>query len=60
MQFFQAESFKGNYTITAENAEKIVQDEVGKVFSKVLEHAGVYKRDEKGMAAFSKFVESVI
>ena len=55
-----AESFKGNYTITAENAEKIVQDEVGKVFSKVLEHAGVYKRDEKGMAAFSKFVESVI
>ena len=55
-----AESFKGNYTITAENAEKIVQDEVGKVFSKVLEHAGVYKRDEKGMAAFSKFVESII
>ena len=55
-----AESFKGNYTITAENAEKIVQDEVGKVFSKVLEHAGVYKRNEKGMAAFSKFVESVI
>lgn len=55
-----AESFKGNYTITAENAEKIVQNEVGKVFSKVLEHAGVYKRDEKGMAAFSKFVESVI
>ncbi len=55
-----AESFKGNYTITAENAEKIVQDEVGKVFSKVLEHAGVYKRDEKGIKAFSKFIESVI
>ena len=55
-----ADSFKGNYTITAENAEKIVQDEVGKVFSKVLEHAGVYKRDEKGQAAFSKFIESVI
>ncbi len=55
-----AESFRGNYTFTAENAEKIVQDEVGKVFSKVLEHAGVYKRDENGMAAFSKFVESVI
>ena len=55
-----ADSFKGNYTITAENAEKIVQDEVGKVFSKVLEHAGVYKRDEKGQAAFSRFIESVI
>ena len=55
-----ADSFKGNYTITADNAEKIVQDEVGKVFSKVLEHAGVYKRDEKGQAAFSRFIESVI
>ena len=55
-----ADSFKGNYTITKDNAEKIVQDEVGKVFSKVLEHAGVYKRDEKGQAAFSKFIESVI
>ena len=55
-----ADSFKDNYTITKDNAEKIVQDEVGKVFSKVLEHAGVYKRDEKGQAAFSKFIESVI
>ncbi|MBR2418594.1 MAG: UDP-glucose--hexose-1-phosphate uridylyltransferase [Clostridia bacterium] len=55
-----ADSFKGNYTFTKDNAEKIVQDEVGKVFSKVLEHAGVYKRDEKGQAAFSKFIESVI
>lgn len=55
-----ADSFRGNYTITEDNAEKIVQDEVGKVFSKVLEHAGVYKRDEKGMAAFEKFIESVI
>ena len=55
-----ADSFRNNYTITKDNAEKIVQDEVGKVFSKVLEHAGVYKRDEKGQAAFSKFIESVI
>ena len=55
-----ADSFRSNYTFTKDNAEKIVQDEVGKVFSKVLEHAGVYKRDEKGQAAFSKFIESVI
>ena len=55
-----AESFKDNYTITKDNVEKIVQDEVGKVFSKVLEHAGVYKRNEKGQAAFGKFIESVI
>ena len=55
-----ADSFRSNYTFTKDNAERIVQDEVGKVFSKVLEHAGVYKRDEKGQAAFSRFIESVI
>ena len=42
-----------------ENIEEILQQEVAKVFSKVLEHAGVYKRDEKGRRAFLKFVNSV-
>lgn len=32
---------------------------VGKVFVRVLEDAGVYKRDEKGQAAFMRFVDSV-
>ncbi len=55
-----ADSFRNNYTFTCDNAEKIIQDEVGKVFSKVLEHAGVYKRTAEGMEAFCKFVKSVI
>ncbi len=54
------DSFKDNYSFNKENAEKIIQDEVGKVFSIVLEHAGVYKRDEKGKAAFEKFIKSII
>ena len=33
--------------------------EVGRVFETVLEHAGVYKRTDKGRAAFDRFVESV-
>ena len=36
-----------------------VQKETGMVFSKVLEHAGVYKRDEEGRAAFLRFVASL-
>ena len=42
--------------LNAENAEEILRCEVGKVFVKVLEHAGVYKRNEQGMAAFDKFM----
>ncbi len=37
----------------------VVQKETGMVFSKVLEHAGVYKRDEEGRAAFLRFVASL-
>ena len=33
--------------------------EAGKVFAKCLEHAGVYKRDEKGIAAFEKFISTL-
>ena len=37
----------------------VVQKETGLVFSKVLEHAGVFKRDEAGRAAFLRFVASL-
>ena len=50
---------KTRYTFTAENTESILRQEVGVVFMKVLEHAGVFKRDEKGHAAFLRFAESV-
>ena len=54
-----AEELKTRYTFTAENVEKILRDEVGAVFSKVLEHAGVYKRSPEGKAAFLRFVDTV-
>jgi UDPglucose--hexose-1-phosphate uridylyltransferase len=53
------DNFKNNYTITAENVDDILKGEVGKVFAKVLEHAGVYKRDDAGKAAFIRFCQSV-
>ncbi len=45
--------------VTEENVDEVIQREVGKVFSKVLEHAGVYKQDEGGLAGFTRFVDSV-
>ena len=54
-----AEELKKKYTFTPENAEPILQKEVGEVFKTVLEHAGVFKRDEAGKAAFLRFAESV-
>lgn len=46
-------------SFTEETIGKIIRDEVGIVFMKVLEHAGVYKRTEQGQEAFLKFVEYV-
>ena len=54
-----AEGFAPRYTITADNALDIVQKETGLVFAQVLEHAGVYKRDEAGRAAFLRFLQTV-
>ena len=54
-----AESFRDRYEITSENALDIIKKETGLVFSRVLEHAGVYKRDEVGKAAFLRFLGSI-
>ncbi len=54
-----AEELKKQYTFTAENAMEILQKEVGVVFSQVLEHAGVYKCNPEGRAAFLRFINSV-
>ena len=53
------ESLKGKYTFTPENVASILKVEVGKVFAKVLEHAGVFKRTEDGNAAFERFITYV-
>lgn len=54
-----AAELKTKYTFTAENISCILKVEVGKVFAKVLEHAGVYKRTEDGQAAFERFIAFV-
>ena len=55
-----AEAIRAKYDlITKENIDKIIKDEIGLVFARVLEHAGVYKRTPEGIKAFKKFAESV-
>ena len=52
-------SFRDKYDFTEENTADILKKEIGLVFSKVLEHAGVYKRTEEGRAGFLRFVSFV-
>ena len=56
-----AEEFIPKYEgkINKENVGEILKAEIGKVFVKVLEDAGVFKRDKKGREYFMKFIESV-
>ena len=51
------ETFIGSYdSVTQENVEEILQKEIGEVFKKVLEHAGVYKNTKQGMEGFMRFI----
>lgn len=51
------EEFSKKYDrIDGSNVDEILRREIGIVFSKVLEHAGVFKRDEAGRAAFNRFI----
>ena len=50
---------KSRNVLTKENTSCILRIEVGKVFAKVLEHAGVFKRTPEGRAAFLRFIDAV-
>ena len=54
-----AEELINRYIFTRENVMDILQNEVGKVFATVLEHAGVYKCTEEGRTAFLRFIASL-
>ena len=53
-----AEEIISRYSgISADNIDRILRDETGHVFSKVLEDAGVFKRNETGKAQFRAFID---
>ncbi|MHA3066236.1 UDP-glucose--hexose-1-phosphate uridylyltransferase [Lacticaseibacillus saniviri] len=45
--------------ITADNVEQVIDAAVGQVFLRVLEDAGVFKRNDVGQAAFDRFTQSL-
>lgn len=55
-----AKGIKENYTIKEEDLEKIIQEEIGRVFSNVLKDAGVFKDTEKGQEAFIRCIDELL
>lgn len=54
-----AQQLLNKYKFTPGNAQKILQKEVGAVFARVLEYAGVYKRTPQGREAFGRFLQKL-
>ena len=55
-----AEIVKNNHPeINENNVNEILKQEIGKTFVTVLEHAGVYKRNQSGMDAFDRFMNQI-
>ena len=55
-----AEAVKASHPeMNCDNVMEILQLETGKVFSAVLEDAGVFKRDEEGCKAFMRFIDTL-
>ena len=54
------DEFRPEYdSITRENVDEILRQEVGKVFCEVLEDAGVFKCTDEGLMAFRRFVTTL-
>lgn len=49
----------GYDSVTEKNIDGILKQEIGRVFVKVLEDAGVYKCTEEGRAAFLRFLNTL-
>jgi UDPglucose--hexose-1-phosphate uridylyltransferase len=45
--------------LAQDNVLDILKEEIGIVFATILEHAGVFKRDEKGQRAFERFIHQI-
>lgn len=45
--------------ITRDNADTVIDAEVGEIFTRCLRDAGVYKRTAEGAAAFDRFIDSL-
>ena len=56
---YEDEFMAKHESFNKDNAEEIIRQEIGLVFSEVLTDAGVYKDDENGRKGILRFVEKV-
>lgn len=54
-----ADQLKRDNVITDQNVDDILNQALADVFARVLEDAGVFKKDEAGQAAFNRFIEAL-
>lgn len=54
-----ADRLKAENQTTSENVTEIVKKAVGAVFARVLEDAGVFKRDVEGQEGFTRFIQTL-
>lgn len=54
-----AQKIKATQPLTSENVDQILQNEIGQVFARVLEDAGVFKQTKIGQEAFLRFAQNV-
>lgn len=53
------ERMKNNYQFSVENVKGILEEEIGQIFVRVLEDAGVFKHDVAGQEAFDQFMATL-
>ncbi|BDR60847.1 UDP-glucose--hexose-1-phosphate uridylyltransferase [Lactobacillus xylocopicola] len=54
-----AQQIRARQRINADNVDQILRAELGQIFARVLEDAGVFKRTQAGQTAFMRFVQKV-
>lgn len=54
-----ADMIKSKYTLTQDNCEDILKEEIGIIFTAILEQCGVFERTQTGKKQFIKFMQSV-
>lgn len=54
-----AQKIKAKQSLTSENVDQILQNEIGQVFARVLEDAGVFKQTKIGQESFLRFAQNV-
>ncbi len=55
-----AEEIISRRKLSKQNIDEVLREEVGAVFVKCLEHAGVFGQDEKGTSSFRRFTDKLI